>query len=261
MMLKGVRCGYLTCGLLFGLSTLIPAGVAADALGSSIGVQTKTDDAAKHSQRKIDSAADQTSSMLEQYQQAVREADSLRIYNDHVEKLITSQTEEMASIKNQLQEIAVTSREVVPLMLRMIATLKRFVELDTPFLPEERAKRIATLETLMVRADISNSEKFRRVIEAYQVEMEYGRTIEAYRDTLTLNNQERSVEFLRIGRIGLYYQTLDSEHSGIWNPQTRKWEDLPGNYRNPIRHGLRIAKKQAAPDLLTLPVSAPEKVK
>jgi len=95
-------------------------------------------------------------------------------------------------------------------------------------------------------------------MEAYQVEMEYGRTIEAYRGTLESNGEKRTVNFFRLGRVALFYQTLDEQETGRWDKTTNNWAQLSSDYRLPVSKGLRIARKQAAPDLLLLPVNAPE---
>jgi hypothetical protein len=112
----------------------------------------------------------------------------------------------------------------------------------------------------MDRADVTIGEKYRRMLEAYQIEMDYSRTIEASRGELQTGGGTRTVDFLRIGRIGLYYLTLDRREVGHWNPANDAWEVLPSRYKLPIRNGLRIARKQTAPDLLRLPVPAPQEV-
>ena len=110
----------------------------------------------------------------------------------------------------------------------------------------------------MERSDVTASEKFRRVMEAYQIENDYGRTIEAYQGGQSVAGADREVDYLRIGRVGLYYQTLDTQFSGAWDKNARDWVALGNEYRGQIRDGLRIARKQTAPDLLMLPVNAPE---
>jgi Protein of unknown function (DUF3450). len=57
---------------------------------------------------------------------------------------------------------------------------------------------------MMDGAGVAASEKFGRVREAYQVEMDYGRTMEAYSGLHTINGQERDVEFLRLGSHSAY---------------------------------------------------------
>ena len=211
-------------------------------------------------QQQIDKLDDETRKMLEEYQRLSRELDVLEVYDDQLERLVSSQQAEKTSLQQQMQGLELTQREIVPLMLRMLSWLEEFVNADIPFLPEERSQRIQQLKELMDRADVSVGEKYRRVLEAYQIEMEYSRTIEASRGELAGAEQTRTVDFLRIGRVGLYYLTLDRSEAGFWNPSTSRWEVLPDRYNQSIRNGLRIARKQAAPDLLRLPVSAPREV-
>jgi hypothetical protein len=140
-------------------------------------------------------------------------------------------------------------------MLKMIEVLGEFVELDIPFLAEERQTRVAQLQALMGRADVSLSEKYRRILEAYQVETEYGRTIEAYQGELdSSDSASRTVDFLRIGRVSLYYLTLDGLEAGLWDIEQKKWQPVPTEQLSSINQGLKVALKQLPPDLLVLPV-------
>jgi len=157
-----------------------------------------------------------------------------------------------------MDQVSVIERQITPLMMRMITGLDQFVALDVPFLTEERSKRIASLKAMMDRADITSSEKFRRLLEAYQVEVDYGRTIEAYTALLDVDGQEREVDFLRIGRLELIYLTRDGKKAGSWDKETKSFVELPDSAISQISKGLRIARKQLAPDMLTLPVHAAE---
>ena len=105
-------------------------------------------------------------------------------YNKQLASQVEDQEKEMASIEKQLVEIETTNREVQPLMQQMVDTLQRFVALDVPFLIQERTNRVQSLQDLMPRADVAISEKYRRIIEAYQIELEYGRTLETYAGVL-----------------------------------------------------------------------------
>lgn len=196
--------------------------------------------------------------LLAQYRDISRQTAALTIYNRHLQDLLASQAQEKTSLEQQLKDIEVTKQEIVPLILHMLDSLEQFVRMDLPFLPEERQQRLAQLKALMVRPDSTEAEKFRRIMEAFQVENEYGNTIEAYKGNIVLNGTTSSVNFLRLGRVALYYQRLDGSETGFWNKEEKRWQTLPADYRNAIRDGLRIARKEAAPDLLTLPVPAPE---
>src|SRR5262249_43775831 len=138
-------------------------------------------------------------------------------------------------------------------------TLERFVSLDVPFLAEERRRRIANLKDMMERADVTVSEKYRRVVEAYQIEMEYGRTLEAYEARLGDSADARTVEFLRVGRVALMYQTLDRKETGYWDARKRQWV-VDNEYGHAFAKNIEVAKKMRAPDLLVVPVAAPQRV-
>ncbi|CAA0330778.1 MAG: DUF3450 domain-containing protein [Pseudomonadota bacterium] len=215
----------------------------------------KINESAAKSQEKINGITDQIDSKLQQFKTLMKEIEGLEVYNTQLRKQINNQEQEMADLNSAIDEVSVVERQITPLMMRMIDGLEQFVALDVPFLPEERANRVADLRAMMDRADVAASEKFRRVMEAYQVEMDYGRTMEAYSGIHSINGQERDVEFLRLGRTALIYQTRDASMQGVWNKQTRQWEELDSSYRTQITKGLRMAKKQLAPDLLMLPVA------
>ncbi len=215
----------------------------------------KINESAAKSQEKINGITDQIDSKLQQFKTLMKEIEGLEVYNTQLRKQINNQEQEMADLNSAIDEVSVVERQITPLMMRMIDGLEQFVALDVPFLPEERSNRVADLRAMMDRADVAASEKFRRVMEAYQVEMDYGRTMEAYSGIHSINGQERDVEFLRLGRTALIYQTRDASMQGVWNKQTRQWEELDSSYRTQITKGLRMAKKQLAPDLLMLPVA------
>lgn len=229
----------------------------AAALENTLEKQESIDKSAAASQTRIDKLADQTGDDLQAYRTASQRLESLTIYNQQMEKLIASQQSEVASIKKQTAEIDNIETGALPLMLKMTETLEELLKADVPFLKDERQKRLENLRELIDRADVTAGEKYRRIMEAYLVEVDYGRTIEAYRGELVVSNDARTVDFLRIGRVGLYYQTLDGNESGRWNNSRGAWEMLDSAYRTSVRDGLRIARKQTPPELLTLPVNAP----
>jgi hypothetical protein len=236
------------------LGTGAIAGAAT--LGDVIEEAASTNDVAGESQKTIDGLSENIDDLVTEYRRTVRDTKALRVYSAQVEKLLRSQEEERASLQKQIDNVTVIGREVVPLMLRMIDTLESFVGLDMPFLPQERRNRVLELRSMMDRADVTISEKYRRIVEAYQIENEYGRTIEAYRGPLERDGASRTVDFLRVGRVALLYQTLDGQESGMWDANERRWVGLPGSYRTPVRDGLRMARKQVAPDLVAVPVPA-----
>jgi len=247
-----------TAGGVFGMMVmlLLLPGAYAQVLEASVKTETGINKAASVSQKRVTRLAQQTADLLAEYRAVVRETESLKIYNDNLEKVVMDQREEVVSINQQLNGLEATNRGIVPLMLEMIDTLDKIVESDMPFRLEERRARVVRLRDMMDQADVTASEKYRRVMEAYQGEMEYGRTTEAYAEALPSTGQ--TVDFLRIGRTLLIYQSSDQVTTGWFNPATRKYEDLPDRYRLEVKEGLAIARNEKAPNLVMLPVPGAE---
>ena len=220
--------------------------------------QKQNDKEARASQKKITKIAGDIRSTVDDYRLVNRRIDNTKIYNQQLRDLIRSQEGEMVSIKKQIESLTNTNKEIMPLMARMLENLEKFVSLDIPFLPDERKNRLSALKAMMKRADVSTSEKYRRLLEAYQVENEYGRTIEAYKGIQKHESKELTVDFLRIGRLNLIYQSVDGKKSGYWNRKENRWVYLPSTYSKTVRKGIRMARKQLAPDLIKLPIPAPE---
>ena len=235
------------------------AAVQASSLDSILAVGEAKNTAARKSQAKIDRLADETRDLLNDYKTVNKQIDGLKVYNARLQRQIDNQVKRIEQIDGSIDQVTVIQRQMTPLVIRMIDGLEKFVELDVPFHTDERQQRIAFLRSNLDRSDVSVAEKFRQVLEAYKIENEYGRKIDAYKGSVEIDGVERDVNFFRVGRIALLYQTTDTEISGAWDQSSRSWVPLErGEYRNAIMKGLRIARKEASIDLMNLPIAAPE---
>lgn len=227
-------------------------------LNAAIGEQAKTGTAAKRSQLRVAQLADEGTEYFGDYRVTLQQLDRLKIYNGNLERLVRDQQEEKTSIGNQLEDFTDVEQGVVPLMYELVASLKTFIELDMPFSVSERYDRVQRLQGNMERSDLTVSEKYRQIMDAYQIEVSFGRTIETYPVSLNIQGADRKVDILRVGRILLAYQTSDQSLTGFWDKTAREWVELDDEFRRSIADGIKIAKKQAAPTLLKLPIPAPE---
>ena len=193
------------------------------------------------------------------YAQAVGDVQSLERFTKLLEEQVASQEAEVASIQRQLVDLDTTNREVQPLMQQMVDTLERFIQLDVPFLVAERTARVENLKSLMDRADVTISEKYRLILEAYQIELDYGRTFDSYEGPLGTGPDARTVEFARLGRVSLMYRTLDGSETGYWDAEKKDWVADPA-FREAVEHAISIANG-GTPDLLTVPVPPPQEVR
>ncbi len=211
---------------------------------------------AQASQERINTVVEGTRSLGDQYRSVNKEIDGLKVYN----RLMTAQTNgqeaTLDDISLSMDQVDVINRQIFPLMERMIDGIEQSVALDIPFLMGERRDRVDKLKDIMQRSDVSVAEKFRKVMEAYQIENDYGFTSETYRQSLEIEGTVRDYNMLRIGRIGLYFQSDDSRITGTWDADAGSYVILGNEHRNEIKKGIRMAKDLIAPELLLLPVPA-----
>ena len=212
---------------------------------------------AQQSQERINAIVDGTRSLEDQYRAINKEIDGLRVYNRLMAAQTDGQKATLEDIALSMDQVDVINRQIFPLMTRMIDGLEQSVNLDVPFLMEERELRIEDLKEIMERSDVTVAEKFRKVMEAYQIENDYGSSVDIYEQTLTFDGESRAYNMLRIGRVGLYFQSDDARITGRWDHENGEWV-LDNSARNEIRKGIRMAKQLIAPEIIVVPVPAPK---
>ena len=238
---------------------LLAASVAGGALGAAATSQAASIDEvldvgikrtaeAKASQAKIDRLADETRDLLSDYKTVMKQVDGFKVYNARLERQIANQNRRIADIDGSISEAAVIQRQIPPLVGRMLDGLEQFIRLDMPFDLDTRMGNIEAVRANLDRSDVTAAEAFRQVLELYSIELQYGRGIESYSDTIEINGTSREVDILRIGRISLVYQTTDGAETGAWNSASQSWEPLSRSAAA-VRK-VRIAKKQATIELL-----------
>lgn len=214
----------------------------------------------KASQAKVNALASETRDIDAEYERVVRQIEGLEAYNRQLRTQIKAQETEIAKTDASIFKATEVDRQLLPLLNNMVSTYEELVKVSIPFAPQERADRIRFLNETIDRADVAAAEKFRQVLDAYMTEMAYGSTIEAYSDVINVEGAEREVNVLRLGRVGLYYQTADREFTGMWDANAKAWVPLDAGYRNGVYQAIRVANKLTAPSLLSLPLPQPQEV-
>lgn len=253
------------CGILLTSGSVLwaPSALSSDGLDSVLMSGEQRANKAIQSQLTIDEIDADIRRSEGEYRTVSKEIEGLEVYIQQLNKQLAAQETEKKDIERSIRQVTLIERQITPLMLRMIDALGSFVIADVPFQKQERLERVKGLKLLMGRSDVTVAEKYRKVMDAYQKEMDYGRTIKTYRSTINLSNKtpglEREVDFLRVGRISLMFLSLDGESLGIWDQQTKQWQPLDAEYKGKLTTALRIAREQAAPDLIKVPVVSPSK--
>jgi uncharacterized coiled-coil protein SlyX len=209
-------------------------------------------------QLQITQLSDEASELTFEFRDQAKLVDGLEIYNAGMRRTIAEQEKTIAEYDESIAQAAELQRQIAPLMERMMVSLENFVSLDIPFQIEERQARLNTIRGTFDDSSVNVAEKFRLVLQAYQIENDYGRGIAHYTDTLEIGGIERDVDLLRVGRVALLYQTSDQNSTGAWDKATNQWVALDDEYRRPIALGIRMAQQLETTQLLDLPISAPE---
>jgi ElaB/YqjD/DUF883 family membrane-anchored ribosome-binding protein len=233
---------------------LLTADSLAAGIKDSLGVVSATNKSAADSQQKIDELSRETRNLLEDYRKLLDGSEYQAAFTRELEQLEQAQQEQLESLRDQIAQARITQQRIVPLMRSMADALEKFVVLDVPFHQEERITGVLDLKARLMRPDITVSAKFRLLLEAYQLEQDYGGNIESWRGPLQLGGEELSVEYLRIGRVALYFQTLDGSRSGYWGVAEQQWLVLDETYNRGLSQALRMAQNITAPQLLNLPL-------
>ena len=234
-------------------------GIVAQTVDDVLVADAKRLQLAQASQERINERVQGTRTITDQYRAINKEIDGLKVYNRLMSAQVQGQEATLEDIKISMDQVDVINRQIFPLMERMIDGLEQSVSLDIPFLLEERINRIDVLKDTLSRSDVSVAEKFRKVMEAYQIELDYGSSAEFYKQSLNLGEDYgvRDYNMLRIGRIGLYFQSDNSDITGMWDVNVGDWV-IDDDHRNEIRKGLRMARQLIAPELMLIPLPAAE---
>ena len=199
-------------------------------------------------------------SVDQEFARELKLVEGLKVYNDQLAKQLTAQQTARGEILASIEKAKGLEPQVVPLLNKMLVALERFVKADLPFHLNERLESVGRLKSLMVSPEASTSDRFRNIMDIYTAEMEYGNSYEAYKATLPINGNDIEVDMLRIGRVALYYQTRDQKTSGMWDTASGAWTQLPSSANRNIRTAIKVAAKTVAPELLSIPIPAPEGV-
>jgi FtsZ-binding cell division protein ZapB len=197
---------------------------------------------------------DERRKLVAVYEQLQQEQKQLQDRKEHLQQEIIAAQDRIAPKEKQLQDIEQISTQITPFLQELAGRLRQRVSGSMPFLTAEREQRITRLTGLMEDPEVSVSEKFRKTMEALLVEAEYGSTIEVYQQTIDVDGAPSLVNVFRLGRISLFYQTLDQKRCGFYDVAATGWRPLPTAFNRCIQTAIEIGAKRRPVELLTLPL-------
>ncbi len=235
--------------ILFGINL-----TAQEVVDQAIDTQVNSSAESAKLQEQINQLDEESKRVYFEYKDTLNEYKSLKNYDDQLSEIVEQQIQEIKSIEEQIESLDDINIDILPLLKRMVESLSKFISIDIPFLIDERKKRVDDLDQLITRADVTTAEKFRKIFETYQLEADFGRTIESYNGYIEIDNDNKAVEYFRLGRLGLFYRTLDGKETGFWDNTQKKWEHKGSSLDNDIKLALDIANRQSPPNFISLPL-------
>jgi len=243
--------------LIASMTLIMTVQATSAALNQSESIEKSILNHAQQSQKTISTSADNNLELLNEIKSLKENIDQLTVYQQHLQRLLTSQQNELSSLDIQLNELTETKQSIVPLMYKMLDALTQYVDDDFPLRKTARKARVNSLKTLMVRADIADAEKYRRIMEAYQIELDYVNKLSVYLGPITVDNEKKQVEILHLGHLSLIARSLNKQHYWVWNNQQQQWTSWEKETQQ-LDHAYLVANKLASPALLFLPLSIAE---
>lgn len=236
------------------------AAPAPNKVQQAVNNQEQVDKNAAASQKKVDTVTGNTQDMLNSYLAVTQQKDELSSYDEQLAQIVQAQSDQINSLNQQVSQVGGVRDSLLPLMLQMADSLTQFIKLDLPYRQDDRLAKVAQLKALISNAGVPVTDKFQKLVQAYDDEIAAGRSVEAFRGEVSGNGKALTVNFLRVGHVLLAYQTLDKSETGYWDKQGHKWQ-VDNSYKSAVADAIAVANKEAAPNLMELPVAAPEVTK
>jgi len=228
-----------------------PAETGADRL---LGGVSETVEVRKETQKEEDAWAGKKAELTARLRSLEAEKEHLSEVKDRTIRAIETEQALIAEAKRKIREAARIREGLESYLGSVVKELEAFIQQDLPFLKEEREARLASISDTLSHPEKTAAEKYRRVMEALQVETEYGRTVEVYQETVDIEGQPILMDIFRLGRLSLFCQSPDGKMVGHYDRTAGYWKELPSKYRQEINKAVDMARKQRTVDLVRLPI-------
>lgn len=216
-------------------------------IGNAVDIRQRT-------QHDSDVWARQKTGMEAEFETLTDTHESLAAAKMQLQEELERYSSRLQALETQQIEMTRLADEIIPFLHGVHDRLDTFVKSDLPFLLDERTARLQRLERLIDDPDYSVGEKYRKTMEALLIEVEYGNTIEVYNDNIPINGESILANVFRLGRISIFFETLDHKTAGVYDPAAGGWKVLPPKYNTDIGKAIEIGMKRRSVELLTLPL-------
>nr|WP_320012185.1 DUF3450 domain-containing protein [uncultured Desulfobulbus sp.] len=211
-------------------------------------------DTRQAAQKTLDTWQTDRERLTAQYELLQEEIQQLQERQDELQSSVDATQERLAAKKHQLEEIARITGEISPFLDQLLQQLSLVAGSGPPFLQQERTERLEKLQGMINDPSVTVGEKYRRLMEGLLVEAEYGISTEVYQDHIDLDGQSILVDIFRLGRLNLFYLTLDQSSCGFYNEAAQAWQPLDPKELRPLKAAVAMAAKRQPVELVSLPI-------
>ena len=240
------------------LATLVvgfTAPAVAQGLDRAIATGEQATRRAEQVQQQINQLDDERSDMVGEFRTLLQRKTAAELYARQQEAAVESQEREIASLTDQLSRVDEITSQSVPMLETLIDDLDAFVDADLPFRLEERKDRIARLREYLVDPNVSVTERYRQIMDAYTAEMEVGRKTDTWKETITVDDKEVTVDMVLFGRVALVYMDPTGRYAKRYDRETSSWVDLESKYKAEIEKAIRIIQGKRTQDVMYVPAT------
>lgn len=205
--------------------------------------------------RKREEAWDKEKSRLEAtLAQLQTRRDRLRLKADALIWANNKRAQEVSVLTRNIAAAKELTEKLTPVVNSEFKSIDKVVENGLPFLSQERQERLGKLKEWMGAPSSMQPAKLERLLEFLTIEAEYGHTCEVYQQTIALDGKETTVDILKIGRMALFYLTLDQENCGTYDPMANTFTPLSGHMVSKVKKATALARREQSAELVSLPI-------
>lgn len=247
---------WIRTSLAAGAVAAFAVGAAsAQQLDEALRVAQQSTEQGAQAQRQIDDIADRTASLEGEYLALRQQIEDQRIFIEQQQVFLRSQQNEIDELTSQLDRVSGIERDLTPMLLEMYVRLEEFIDSDLPFQIDTRRARLDNIERVLGQADISPAEKYRVILNAYEIEAGYGRSLRTYQQEAEIDGAAHNATVLQFGRIAMIRIYDGNMH--IMTRDQQEWRPLSGGHATNVQRALRIAQEVTTPEVFLAPLPGP----
>jgi len=239
--------------MLIGAAALALGAPAHAQLDSALSAAKSSTASSAASQQRVEKMDDEADQAIREFRAVLQQKDNIALFVDQQDIYLQSQKAEIESLNKQLGTVEQIKQGMVPMMLKMAAALEDSIRSDVPFRMAERLERVERIKTVLADPDVSPAEQYRQVLNGFKIEVSYGQGLDSYEGAHPLR-PGNVVNFLRFGRTSLVFITKDESEVKRYDLKSGDWVDLPSDQALELRKAIRVANKEAAPEVVFAPV-------